>query len=93
MCPKANNLIAAGFAVVGLARIAERRAVGQFWRFPLTLVRHPLCGSYDFSGSLHGILHSDPPDVMQMWNSGGVSVGAGLATEGHSIRKYLHCRE
>ena len=47
-------------------------------------MRHLLCGSYDFSGSLHGILHSDPPDGHADGNSGGVFVGAG-ASHGRSV--------
>lgn len=47
-------------------------------------MRHLLCGSYDFSGSVHGILHSDPPDGHADGNSGGVFVGAG-ASHGRSV--------
>ena len=83
--PKANNLIAAGFAVVGLALLSLKGDLSvNFGDFPDAGVRHLLCGSYDFSGSLHGILHSDPPDGHADGNSGGVFVGAG-ASHGRSV--------
>ena len=83
---KANNLIAAGFAVADWRFYSQLKGdlSVNFGDFPDAGVRHLLCGSYDFSGSLHGILHSDPPDGHADGNSGGVFVGAG-ASHGRSV--------
>ena len=75
--PKANNLIAAGFAVVGLALLSLKGDLTVNFGDFLTLV----CG---ICFALHGILHSDPPDGHADGNSGGVFVGAG-ASHGRSV--------
>ena len=85
MRPKANNLIAAGFAVVGLALLSLKGELSVNFGDFLTLV----CG---ICFAVHMIFldrftaYCTPIrlTVMQMGNSGGVFVGAG-ASHGRSI--------
>ena len=77
--PKANNLIAAGFAVVGLALLSLKGDLSVNFGDFLTLVCGICFAVHMIFGSLHGILHSDPPDGHADGNSGGVFVGAGAS--------------
>ena len=82
--PKANNLIAAGFAVVGLALLSLKGDLSVNFGDFLTLVCGICFAVHMIFRSLHGILHSDPPDGHADGNSGGVFVGAG-ASHGRSV--------
>lgn len=83
MCARRQITCRSGFAVVGwlFYRLKGDLSV-NFGDFLTLVCGHLLCGSYDFSGSLHGILHSIRLTVMQMGTAAACSWVLGLLTEG-----------